>query len=59
MVDFNKHLGAKKKVARPLRPADIYETLDLASDKGPLRPAQEAVLEEWHTSRRQQRDLIN
>lgn len=58
MVDFKKHLGAKKQAAKPLRPADIYETLDLASDKGPLRPAQEAVLEEWHTSRRELRDLI-
>jgi replicative superfamily II helicase len=58
MVDFNKHLGTKKRLQKPLRPADIYETLDLASDKGPLRPAQEAVLEDWHTNRRQLRDVI-
>ena len=58
MVDFNKHLGTKRRPKKPLRPADIYATLDLASDKGPLRPAQEAVLEDWHINRRQLRDLI-
>jgi replicative superfamily II helicase len=59
MVDFNRHLGTKKRLQKPLRPADIYETLDLASDKGPtLRPAQEAVLEDWHANRRQLRDVI-
>jgi replicative superfamily II helicase len=58
MVDFNKHLGTKKRLQKPLRPADIYETLDLASDKGPLRPAQDAVLEDWHVKRRHLRDVI-
>lgn len=58
MVDFNKHLGTKKRLQKPLRPADIYETLDLASDKGPLRPAQETVLEHWHTNRRHLREVI-
>lgn len=39
MVDFKKEL--KSQVAdRPVRPADIYERLDRASDKGPLRPIQ-------------------
>ncbi|MEX2746287.1 DEAD/DEAH box helicase family protein [Rhizobium mongolense] len=46
MVDFRKKLGssAAKKIVDPIA---LYETLDRASDKGPLRPAQEAVLSEW------------
>jgi replicative superfamily II helicase len=57
MVDFNKRL-ANKTVTKPLDPCELYETLDRASDKGPLRPAQIAVLTEWHTLRRAGRDLI-
>lgn len=57
MVDFKKRLG-KKAVATPLNPLEIYESLDRASDKGPLRPAQIAVLKEWHESRRSERDII-
>lgn len=58
MVDFKKHLGAKRRVAKPLAPAEIYDTLDRASDNGPLRPAQSAVLGEWHQARRSWRDAI-
>jgi replicative superfamily II helicase len=57
VVDFKKRLG-KKAVEKPIRPADIYDRLDRASDKGPLRPAQMAVLEEWHTSHRSKKNLI-
>lgn len=39
-------------------PRALYETLDRASDKGPLRPAQLAVLDEWYAHRRGQRDVI-
>ncbi|NOK08071.1 DEAD/DEAH box helicase family protein [Corallococcus exercitus] len=57
MVDFKKRLksaGGKQ----PLAPSEIYDRLDRASDKGPLRPAQEAVLAEWHDNRRSARDAI-
>ena len=57
MVDFKKRL-TKKDFPKDLDPAEIYDTLDRASDKGPLRPAQLAVLSEWHESRRNERDLI-
>ncbi|EPX57890.1 hypothetical protein D187_004547 [Cystobacter fuscus DSM 2262] len=57
MVDFKKRLkGASGK--RPLAPAEIYDRLDREVDKGPLRPAQEAVLAEWHDKRRRERDAI-
>lgn len=57
MVDFKKRL-AKKKLEKPLDPSDIYDRLDRASDKGPLRPAQVAVLEKWHGSLRDTKDVI-
>jgi replicative superfamily II helicase len=56
-VDFTKKLGKAQKKA-VLDPSEIYESLDRASDKGPLRPAQEHVLRVWHESRRTDRDLI-
>jgi replicative superfamily II helicase len=57
MVDFKRRLG-KKALASPLSPLEIYDFLDRASDKGPLRPAQIAVLSEWHESRRNEPDII-
>lgn len=42
MVDFKKKL-ATRAVERPVNPEEIYRRLDRASDKGPLRPAQEVV----------------
>ncbi|RKG82032.1 DEAD/DEAH box helicase [Corallococcus exercitus] len=57
MVDFKKRLG-KQLGAKSTDPFKIYSTLDRASDKGPLRPVQEAVLKEWHDSRRTDRNLI-
>jgi replicative superfamily II helicase len=57
MVDFKKRL-ATKPTERPIHPVEIYKRLDRASDKGPLRFAQEVVLEAWHTDRRAQRDVI-
>lgn len=46
MVDFRKRLGGSdtKRITDPIA---LYQTLDRATDKGPLRPAQEAVLSEW------------
>lgn len=57
MVDFKKRLSGHKIIA-PTDPVALYDTLDRAHDKGPLRPAQQAVLTEWYTSRREKRDVI-
>jgi replicative superfamily II helicase len=57
MIDFKKRL-AKKDLSKPIDPIALYETLDRASDKGPLRPAQLAVLKEWHESHRSNRDVV-
>jgi replicative superfamily II helicase len=57
MVDFKKRLAARP-AERPTYPADIYKRLDRASDKGPLRPAQEAVLDSWYADHRSKRDVI-
>jgi len=57
MVDFSKRL-ATKTVKRPIDPEELYNSLDRASDKGPLRPAQIAVLRDWHQNRRNERDVI-
>jgi len=57
MVDFKKRLGAKQ-IQKPVDPIALYETLDRASDKGPLRPAQTAILKTWHELRRNEKDLI-
>lgn len=57
MVDFKKRLD-KPSNEKILDPIEIYDRLDRASDKGPLRPAQAAVLEDWHDNRRTQKDII-
>jgi len=57
MVDFKKRL-ATRAAERPTHPGEIYKRLDRASDKGPLRPAQEVVLETWHSEWRAQRDVV-
>ena len=57
MVDFRKRLAASG-VRPPIDPIELYDSLDRAHDKGPLRPAQLAVLQEWHSDRRSTRDII-
>ena len=57
MVDFKKRLTGKK-TEKPVDPVELYNTLDRASDKGPLRPAQLAVLNEWHKNAKNTRDVI-
>jgi hypothetical protein len=49
---------AAAKVKKPLDAVEICDTLDRASNKGPLRPAQEAMLREWHGQRTETRDLL-
>ena len=57
MVDFKKRL-AKQSNEKHINPVDIYDRLDRASDKGPLRPAQVAILESWHNEHRDKNDVI-
>lgn len=57
MVDFKKRL-AGKKADKPSDPVKLYDTLDRAHDKGPLRPAQAAVLEDWFKHHQSTRDII-
>jgi len=57
VVDFKKRL-AGKKAGKPVDPIKLYETLDRAHDKGPLRPAQQAVLEDWFKNHQSTRDVI-
>lgn len=57
MVNFKKHL-AGKIAAKPSDPVALYGTLDRAHDKGPLRPAQEAILTDWYNDQAKTRDVI-
>jgi replicative superfamily II helicase len=57
MVDFGKRLAGKAAI-KPVDPLDIYDKLDRAHDKGPLRPSQEAVLREWNARQAATRDVI-
>ena len=57
MVDFRKKLVGKH-TEKVIDPVKLYETLDRAHDKGPLRPAQEAVLCEWFQRSGASRDMI-
>src|SRR5688572_3922546 len=57
MVDFGKHVK-RRAAERQVDPLEIWEGLDRSSDTGPIRPAQEHVLREWHTKRRKDRDVI-
>lgn len=57
MVDFSKQLG-KRAPELMTDPVALYETLDRASDKGPLRPAQEAILEHWYKEYTGTKDVI-
>ena len=57
MVDFTKQLNSfeDKEI---INPEEIYEQLDRASDKGPLRPAQKDILNNWYTNYQNQKDTI-
>lgn len=57
MVDFKKK-RAKQGIGKPLSPLEIYNRLDRASDKGPLRSAQERVLNIWNDKFRNKQDII-
>jgi len=57
MVDFSIRID-KKPIEKKINPIEIYDTLDRASDKGPLRPAQLSVLENWFLKFKDQKDVI-
>ncbi len=57
MVDFKKKLGGKV-AEKPTDPIKLYDTLDREADKGPLRPAQLAVLGDWFAKHQADRDVI-
>lgn len=57
MVDFKKRL-TNKRIEKKIRPEDIYTTLDRASDKGPLRPVQQKILNEWFDNFQNHKDVI-
>ena len=57
MVNFKNRLVGKK-AEKPTDPVKLYETLDRAHDKGPLRPAQLAVLGDWFGNYQSTRDVI-
>jgi replicative superfamily II helicase len=57
MIDFKKRLEGVKSVLK-VNPIELYETLDRASDKGPLRPSQNMILSEWFNNRKDDRDNI-
>lgn len=57
MVDFRKKLD-KKKIEKKVNPIEIYGSLDRRSVAGPLRPAQDKILNEWFNSHLDDKDLI-
>ena len=57
MVDFAKQV-ARQSAPKEVDPIQLYEGLDRRSDTGPLRPAQDFVLREWHSNHRGATDGI-
>jgi replicative superfamily II helicase len=57
MIDFRKHTRRTDQAAET-DPQRIYEKLDRASDKGPLRPVQSKVLDKWSNHFHNQKDVI-
>jgi replicative superfamily II helicase len=57
VVDFTKRLAGKKP-GKVLDPLKIYDSLDRAHDKGPLRPAQLSILKDWFLHHQSTRDVI-
>jgi replicative superfamily II helicase len=57
LVNFKNRL-AGREAEKPTDPVNLYETLDRAHDKGPLRPAQLSVLGEWFAHHQSTRDVI-
>lgn len=57
MINFKSRL--KANIAdRKTNPCELYDSLDRAVDKGPLRPAQQYVLNDWFNKRTNDKDVI-
>jgi len=57
MVDFKRRLSSTKN-SKKTEPWELYKTLDRKSVAGPLRPAQEYILNEWYQNHHEDKDLI-
>ncbi|WP_298509125.1 DEAD/DEAH box helicase family protein [uncultured Kordia sp.] len=57
MINFQKRIKKSKK-PKELHPVKIYDTLDRASDKGPLRPSQLEVLNKWNDTYKSLGDCV-
>lgn len=57
MIDFKKKLK-KGEIDKKRNPLEIYSNLDRRSVTGPLRPAQNHILENWFTKNINDKDLI-
>lgn len=57
MIDFSKKLSTNTSIKK-LDPIEIYNSLDRASDKGPLRLSQESVLKDWYINYINNKDVI-
>lgn len=57
MVDFRARLKTKINEQK-VNPIELYNSLDRAVDKGPLRQSQEHILREWFDEHRDDGDII-
>lgn len=57
MIDFTKRLNGKRE-EKEINPIEIYDSLDRIVEKGPLRPAQVSILENWFSDRIDKKDTI-
>lgn len=57
MINFKKRLEGSKGDSKT-NPIELYDSLDRASDKGPLRPSQHAILQEWYENLKDKKDNI-
>lgn len=57
MLDFKKKM-TKKSEDKTFNPIDLYETLDRAYDKGPLRSIQSFILKKWFEEYRTEKDVL-
>lgn len=57
MIDFKKKLTSAK-IERKTEPCELYSTLDRKSVAGPLRPAQEYILNAWYNEHHTDKDLV-
>lgn len=57
MVDFKKKLK-KGEIDKKINPLEIYDSLDRKTVTGPLRPAQQSILNDWYINNQEEKDLI-